>query len=56
MRRTVEVVPSPMMSSCAVQALAMRLAVGCWICCTQLKLLEAYADRHYSETFTILAK
>jgi len=29
MIRTVEVVPSPVASSMAVEALAMRLAVGC---------------------------
>ena len=32
MSRTVLVVPSPVMSSCAVLVRAMRDAVGCWIC------------------------
>ena len=36
--RTFEVVPSPVMSSCAVATLAIREAVGCWICCDKNKL------------------
>ena len=30
---TFDVVPSPVMSSCAVAERAMSAAVGCWICC-----------------------
>jgi hypothetical protein len=33
MKRTVEVVPSPLMSSCATAVLAIIIAVGFWICC-----------------------
>lgn len=33
MMRTLEVVPSPVMSSWAVATLAISDAVGCWICC-----------------------
>mmetsp|Transcript_155807 Transcript_155807/g.499496 ORF Transcript_155807/g.499496 Transcript_155807/m.499496 type:complete len:234 (-) Transcript_155807:40-741(-) len=32
MNITLDVVPSPVISSCAVAALAIMLAVGCWIC------------------------
>lgn len=32
MRRTVDVVPSPVISSCAVLARAIKDAVGCCIC------------------------
>mmetsp|Transcript_30046 Transcript_30046/g.76369 ORF Transcript_30046/g.76369 Transcript_30046/m.76369 type:complete len:247 (+) Transcript_30046:237-977(+) len=32
MNITLDVVPSPVMSSCAVAARAIMLAVGCWIC------------------------
>ena len=39
-RSTFDVVPSPVMSSCAVAALAMSEAVGCWICCFQAIAIE----------------
>ena len=42
MMRTFEVVPSPVMSSCAVATLAIREAVGCWICCDKNKLNTVY--------------
>ncbi|KAH0820977.1 hypothetical protein GEV33_001814 [Tenebrio molitor] len=39
--RTVEVVPSPVMSSCAVEARAIREAVGCWICISWRRTLPS---------------
>lgn len=35
--KTVDVVPSPVQSSWAVDVLAINDAVGCWICCKKKK-------------------
>lgn len=40
MMRTLDVVPSPVMSSCAVATRAIRDAVGCWICCQGCRELQ----------------
>mmetsp|Transcript_4943 Transcript_4943/g.12641 ORF Transcript_4943/g.12641 Transcript_4943/m.12641 type:complete len:204 (-) Transcript_4943:210-821(-) len=40
-KSTVEVVPSPTVSSVAVAARAMRVAVGCWICISWRRVLPS---------------
>lgn len=40
MNSTVEVVPSPLVSSCATAVLAIMMAVGFWICCRFNKMLS----------------
>eukprot|EP01136_Pigoraptor_vietnamica_P029896 Opistho-1_new@88456 len=40
--RTFDVVPSPVISSCAVDARAMSEAVGCWICISWRRTLPSF--------------
>lgn len=43
-RRTLEVVPSPTMSSWAVADLAIIPAVGCWICISCRRTLPSFVS------------
>ena len=55
MMRQLEVVPSPVMSSCAVATLAINDAVGCWICwkvkdfnnCMHIMMMRIIIDYFY---------
>lgn len=52
MKMTVEVVPSPLISSCATAVLAIIIAVGFWICCNheQTKKRDQYSTTLFFES------
>lgn len=49
-KSTVEVVPSPLVSSCATAVLAIMIAVGFWICCKSRRKKPQTKDQITSNT------